>query len=82
MGRGKTLRELVIESGLSQEEIAKEMHVSQPRINAMLGATDMKFSTAIKLAKVLKVSLKTLASSIGQDTTDISDDCIGGTDKN
>jgi transcriptional regulator with XRE-family HTH domain len=82
MGRGKTLRDLVIESGLTQQQIADMLEVERPRVSAMLNATDMKISTAIRLAKVLRVSLKTLAESIGQDTNDLPDDCGGGDSTN
>ena len=78
MGRGKTLRDLVIESGLTQQQIADRLEVERPRVTAMMNANDMKISTAIRLAKVLGVSLKTLAESIGQNTEGLPDDCNGG----
>jgi plasmid maintenance system antidote protein VapI len=79
MERGKTLRDLVIESGLTHEQIARAIGVQQPRISALLNAPDMKISTAVKLSKVLGVSLRAIAASLNIDIDGIPDDRnIGG----
>jgi plasmid maintenance system antidote protein VapI len=82
MNRGKTLRDLVIESGLTHEQIARAIGVQQPRISALLNAPDMKISTAVKLSKALGVSLRAIAASLNIDIDGIPDDCKGGSDEN
>jgi transcriptional regulator with XRE-family HTH domain len=74
----KTLKEIVFESGLNRQQIADLLGVSPPRVSEIMRpGQDLRVSTVIKLAKALNVSLKTLAESIGQDTTGIPDDCGG-----
>jgi plasmid maintenance system antidote protein VapI len=78
VGKIKTLKEIVEQSGLTHQQLADLLGVKQPRISVMLKpGQDLRMSTSIKLAKALNVSLKTLAESIGQDTTGIPDD-MGG----
>ena len=72
----KTLKQLIEDSHLTYRELAArvgtrhDMIVRWTKPNA-----DLKVSNYIKLAKALNVSLKTLAASIGQDISEIPDDC-------
>ena len=78
MAEIKTLKQIVIDSGLTQHQLAEILGVAPPRVSKILQpGQDLRMSTSIKLAKALNVSLKTLAESIGQDTTGIPDDPIG-----
>jgi plasmid maintenance system antidote protein VapI len=77
MGKSKTLKEIIAESGLTHQQIADLLGVKQPRISAILNGSDLKVSTAVRLSAILHVSLKTLAASIGQDVSAIPDDCGG-----
>jgi transcriptional regulator with XRE-family HTH domain len=76
----KTLKQIIVESGLTHQQLADILGVKSPRISELMRpGQDLRMSTSIKLAKALNVSLKTLATSIGQDTDGIPDDCnIGG----
>jgi plasmid maintenance system antidote protein VapI len=75
----KTLKQIVEQSGLTHQQLADLLGVKQPRISVMLRpGQDLRMSTSVKLAKALNVSLKTLAASIGQDTTGLPDDRTGG----
>jgi plasmid maintenance system antidote protein VapI len=75
MGEFKTLKQIIQESGLTHQELANILGVQQPRISELMKpGQDLRMSTSLKLAKALKVSLKTLAQSIGQDTEGIPDD--------
>ena len=78
----KTLKQIIVESGLTHQQLANILGVKSPRISELMRpGQDLRMSTSIKLAKALNVSLKTLAASIGQDVNGIPDDCItGGTD--
>jgi transcriptional regulator with XRE-family HTH domain len=79
VGEIKTLRQIIFDSGMTQLQLAEILGVAPPRISVMLKpGQDLRMSTSIKLAKALNVSLKTLAESIGQDTTGIPDDRVGG----
>jgi transcriptional regulator with XRE-family HTH domain len=75
MAESKTLKQIISDSGLTHQQIADMLGVKQPRISAILHGNDLKVSTAIKLANVLNISLKTLAASIGQDVSGLRDDC-------
>lgn len=81
MGEFKTLKQIVIESGLTHQQIADRLGVKQPRISAILNGSDLKVSTAIKLSAVFNISLKTLAASLGQDVSGVPDDDRGGDEK-
>jgi transcriptional regulator with XRE-family HTH domain len=81
MGEFKTLKQIVIESGLTHQQIADRLGVKQPRISAILNGSDLKVSTAIKLSAVFNISLKTLAASLGQDVSSVPDDDRGGDEK-
>jgi transcriptional regulator with XRE-family HTH domain len=75
MAKIKTLKEIVFESGLNRQQIADLLGVSPPRVSEIMRpGQDLRISTVIKLSKALNVSLKTLAASIGQDTTGIPND--------
>ena len=77
MAEIKTLKQIVIDSGLTHQQLADMLGVKQPRISELLRpGQDLRMSTSIKLAKALKVSLKTLAASIGQDTDGVPGDPI------
>jgi transcriptional regulator with XRE-family HTH domain len=78
VGEIKTLKQIVFESGLNRQQIADILGVSPPRVSEIMRpGQDLRLSTVIKLSKALNVSLKTLAASIGQDTTGIPDDAGG-----
>jgi transcriptional regulator with XRE-family HTH domain len=68
----KALREL---ANYSQKEISQRVGVNYSAYQAWeSGRSVPKFDNAVMLARELNVSLKTLAKSIGQDTTEIPDD--------
>lgn len=81
MGEFKTLKQIVIESGLTHQQIADRLGVKQPRVSAILNGSDLKVSTAVKLSAVFNISLKTLAASLGQDVSSVPDDDRGGDEK-
>jgi plasmid maintenance system antidote protein VapI len=75
----KTLKQIIVESGLTHRQLADILGVKSPRISELMRpGQDLRMSTSIKLAKALNVSLKTLAASIGQDIDGIPDDCNTG----
>jgi plasmid maintenance system antidote protein VapI len=75
----KTLKQIIVESGLTHQQLADILGVKSPRISELMRpGQDLRMSTSIKLAKALNVSLKTLAASIGQDIDGIPDDCNTG----
>lgn len=79
----KTLKQLIEESKLTYRELAARVGTSHDMIVRWCKPdADLKVSNYIKLAKVLGVSLKTLADSIGQDTEGIPDDCSDPNEKN
>lgn len=68
----KALREL---ANYSQKEISQRVGVNYSAYQAWeSGRSVPKFDNAVILARELNVSLKTLAQSMGQDTTEIPDD--------
>ncbi len=79
MAKFKTLKQIIVESGLTHQQLADILGVKSPRISELMRpGQDLRMSTSIKLAKALNVSLKTLAASIGQDIEGIPDDCNKG----
>jgi plasmid maintenance system antidote protein VapI len=71
----KTLKQIIVESGLTHQQLADILGVKSPRISELMRpGQDLRMSTSIKLAKALNVSLKTLAASIGQDVDGIPND--------
>jgi plasmid maintenance system antidote protein VapI len=75
MGEIKTLKQIIIDSGMTHQQLADILGVKQPRISELIKpGQDLRMSTSVKLARALNVSLKTLAESIGQDTTGIPSD--------
>ncbi|WP_396136645.1 helix-turn-helix domain-containing protein [Chamaesiphon sp. VAR_48_metabat_403] len=78
MKRENTLKELLRERNISQQELADRMGVKQPMISQWCRTnSDPRASTLIRLARELDVSLKVLMSYLGEDTTGIPDD-MGG----
>jgi plasmid maintenance system antidote protein VapI len=74
------LRDLIVESGMTHQQIADAMGVPQTKISVLIRqGTDMRMSTAIKLCSALNISLKALAASKQYDVTALPDDC--GDDK-
>jgi transcriptional regulator with XRE-family HTH domain len=68
----KALREL---ANFSQKEISQRVGVNYTAYQAWeSGRSVPKFDNAVMLARELNVSLKTLAKSMGQDTTELRDD--------
>jgi transcriptional regulator with XRE-family HTH domain len=83
MGEIKTLKQIIQQSGMTHQQLADLLGVKAPRISELMKpGQDLRLSTSIKLAKALNVSLKTLAQAIGQDVSDIPDDCTIDTDSN
>lgn len=82
MKRENKLNELLKERNLTQQQLADRLGVKQPMISQWCRPnSDPRGSTLIRLAKELNVSLKSLMSYLGEDTTGIPDDC-GGDDNN
>ena len=72
----KTLESLVSDAGYSYRGLAKELETSHGMLIAYgKGEKVPRLDTAIAIAAKLGVSLKTLAASIGQDISEIPDDC-------
>ena len=70
-----TLRALRELANFSQKEISQRVGVNHQAYQAWeVGRSVPKFDNAVILARELNVSLKTLAKSMGQDTTEIRDD--------
>jgi transcriptional regulator with XRE-family HTH domain len=79
----KTLKQLIEESHLTYRELAARVGTTHDMIVRWCKPdADLKVSNYIKLAKVLNVSLKTLAASIGQEIEGIPDDCDRSADEN
>ncbi len=75
MGKNKTLKQIIHESGMTHQQIADALGVKQPNISTWLRpGKDIRISNAVKLARLLNVSLKTLAASVGVDTEGVPDD--------
>jgi transcriptional regulator with XRE-family HTH domain len=71
----KTLKELIERSELTPTQLADRVGTTRKVIYSWCRpGAEMKVSNYIKLAEVLGVSLKTLASSLGQDVSRIPDD--------
>jgi transcriptional regulator with XRE-family HTH domain len=82
VGEIKTLKQIVFESGLTRQQLADILGVAPPRVTKIMQpGQDLRISTAVKLAKALNVSLKTLIASLGVDVADLPDDS-GGEDNN
>ncbi len=59
---GELLRELRLEKGLSQTELAKQLGVGKSIISSWeLNQSDPSFTNAIKIARLFDVSLEYLA---------------------
>jgi transcriptional regulator with XRE-family HTH domain len=72
---GKTLKELIQDSRLSYRQLAAQVGTSPAMIVRWCKPdAELTVTNYLKLAKVLNVSLKRLAMSIGQDVSDIPDD--------
>lgn len=54
---GKVLRDAIIESGLSQYQLAKVAEVPQGAISVFLGGGDLRLSTFNRLARVMGLEL-------------------------
>ena len=71
----KNLKELIEQARLTPTELAAKVGTTRKVIYSWCKPdADMKVSNYIKLAEVLGVSLKTLAASIGQDVSRVSND--------
>ena len=71
----KNLKELIEQAHLTPTELAAKVGTTRKVIYSWCKPNaDMKLSNYIKLAEVLGVSLKTLAASIGQDVSRVSND--------
>jgi transcriptional regulator with XRE-family HTH domain len=71
----KTLKQLIHDSSLTYRELAQRVGTSHSMIVRWCKPdAELTVTNYLKLAKVLNVSLKKLAISIGQDVTDIPDD--------
>ena len=71
----ESLKELIDRANLTPTELAAKVGTTRKVIYSWCKPdADMKVSNYIKLAEVLGVSLKTLAASIGQDVSRVSND--------
>lgn len=71
----KTLKELIKRSNLRQWQLSKEIGCSQSLVSQYVrGATMPTFDKAIAMSRVLGVSLKVLALSLGLDVSEVPDD--------
>jgi transcriptional regulator with XRE-family HTH domain len=79
MTERKQLKDLIKEAGLTYRELALKMGTSHTMISAWnKGTYDPTLPFMVKLSKELRVSLKVLAASLGEDVTGIPDDCNKG----
>ncbi|WP_319422061.1 helix-turn-helix domain-containing protein [Pleurocapsa sp. FMAR1] len=73
--REPTLRTLRESAGLTQEQLAKELNLGIRIISDWENGKKVpKFDNAVSLASALKVSLKTLASSMRMNVSKIPND--------
>jgi transcriptional regulator with XRE-family HTH domain len=73
--QGLKLKDLLATASITQRELARRMDVSYSLVGFYIaGKKTPGFDKAVAMARELGVSLKTLASSIGLDTTGIPDD--------
>jgi len=71
----KTLKELIKLSGLNQVAIAHRVGCSTTVVSEYVrGLKTPGFDKAIAMSRVLGVSLKVLAQSLGLDVSDVPDD--------
>jgi transcriptional regulator with XRE-family HTH domain len=71
----RTLKALISDARTSQREISSKTGLSERTINDWVAGKKVpRLDNAVILARELGVSLKTLAASIGLDTTNIPDD--------
>lgn len=76
MAEQKKLKDLIKEAGLTYRELAAKLGTSHTLISAWnKGTYDPTMPYMVKLSRELRVSLKTLAASLGEDVTGIPDDC-------
>jgi transcriptional regulator with XRE-family HTH domain len=69
------LKALIEDAGITQRELSKRTGIAEVTINTWVSGRKMpRFDNAIVLAKELKVSLKTLAKSLGLDVSSLPDD--------
>jgi transcriptional regulator with XRE-family HTH domain len=70
-----TLKELIARANTTQRDLAKKTGISERSINEWVARKYIpRFDNAIAVSRELGISLKTLANSIGLDTTGIPDD--------
>jgi transcriptional regulator with XRE-family HTH domain len=70
-----TLSKLLKASGLTQKQLSERIGCAQSLVSAYCnGKTDPTFDKAIAIARILDVSLKTLAKSFGHDVRGVPDD--------
>ena len=70
-----TLKQLIARCNITQRDLAKKTGISERAINEWVaGKYIPRLDNAIVVSRELGVSLKTLAQSLGLDTTGIPDD--------
>jgi DNA-binding XRE family transcriptional regulator len=81
--RENTLRHLLEKANISPTEAAKRIGVSRTSVYSwFMSEPEITLTNCIKIAKILKVSLRAVAESVGHDLDGIPDDCEGGNDEN
>ncbi len=70
-----TLKQLIEDANTTQRELSKRTGIAEVTINSWVaGKYIPRLDNALALCRELGVSLKTLAQSLGLDTTNIPDD--------
>lgn len=70
-----TLKQLIDRANMTQRELSKRTGIAEVTINSWVaGKYIPRLDNALVLCRELSVSLKTLAQSLGLDTTGIPDD--------
>jgi transcriptional regulator with XRE-family HTH domain len=74
-----TLKDLIAYAGTSQRELSNKLGLHERTLNDWVARRKIpRLDNALVIAKELKVSVKTLAKSMGLDTTGIPDDLPRG----
>lgn len=70
-----TLKSLIEAAGTTQRQLSKDLDIAEVTLNTWVAGRKMpRFDNALAVARELKVSLKTLAKSMGMDVSGIPDD--------
>lgn len=70
-----TLKELIEKAGTNQRELSKRTGIAEVTLNTWVARKKVpRLDNALLLCRELKISLRTLADSIGLDVSGIPDD--------